>query len=56
MGPLPTQVQHLKKMCFMYSFDQNEHLMAKATLTLDVVRDDDDHYTTPPQIPPPKMR
>jgi hypothetical protein len=38
----------------MYSYGQDKHLMAK-TPTPDAV-DDEDHYTTLPQIPPPKVR
>ncbi len=34
----------------MYSYAQDEHLIAKMTPTPDVTGDDDNHYTAPPQI------
>jgi hypothetical protein len=39
----------------MYSHSQAKHLMVKNP-TPDAVDDDDDHYITLPQIPPPKVR
>jgi hypothetical protein len=48
----------------MYSYAEDEHLMAKMTLTPDIVDDDGYHHATPPQIslqippqiPPPKTK
>jgi hypothetical protein len=54
MGPSHAQAWRLRKMCLIYRDIQDEHLNGKDDPTPDVVGDDEDHYVSPLQIPPPK--
>jgi hypothetical protein len=38
-------VQRFNKICLKFSYNQDEHLMAKTTRNSDVVDDEDDDYT-----------
>jgi hypothetical protein len=40
----------------MYSYAEDEHLIAKTILTPNVMGDDDNKYAALPQILPPKTR